>query len=305
MGRLLIIVQCVLLALLLVAPSRSDSVRESPPAIVAFAAQNGIPSSFVERGGVRFLLVPPGSFSFTAPSGDTHTITLRLPYYIQATPAFEGLTWAEARARGAAMTTANGDHVYRLPTEAEWTLAERAYATQDGAVAEMWCADWFGPPAEQDLSDPVGPREGRSRVVRSPGRPRRALSPDRTEPDLGARLVAELGWRGDREVTIRTVVRDLTGAVAGEKSGYRVHLIRILDRLADRQAGRVEEWTELEGTSPLEVRMFPGRYYLVAVDGDATGTLRMGPELKIHVAEGSHTFEVDVPGPRIPPPSKR
>ena len=71
-----------------------------------------------------------------------------------------------------------------------------------------WCRDWYKRRGYADAArqDPVGPRRGRSRVVRGGswrGGPwfcrsaeRRAIPPSSSEPNVGCRAVAE--WRADR-----------------------------------------------------------------------------------------------------------
>ncbi|MDJ0972983.1 MAG: hypothetical protein QNJ98_00810 [Planctomycetota bacterium] len=301
MGRLLVVVSLALFLLSMVVGPRIDAHGPAEPVVdayAAFAARHGVPASFVERGGTEFLLVAPGQFPWHAPSGDVHTVTMRLPYYIASSPVARRSTWHEVQELAARMTEANGDHRYRLPTEAEWALAQRRHPPKVGTTIGSWCADWFGPHPEQDLSDPVGPREGRARVVRQPGRVRCGVDPEQKHGSIGVRLVAEIGWRGDREVVFRTVVRDRAGQVVREAPGHRLRIIRILDRLGDRQAGRVEEWTDLPGTTPMQLRMFPGRYYVNAVIEGPDGTALVTTEHKILIEEGGHRFDVDVPGSR-------
>lgn len=294
MARALIAVQIALLAISIAGAAPCGVGSPARGAAARFAAEHGIPAAFVERGGARFVLVEPGTFPWRAPSGDVHTVAMRLPFYIQAQPMEAGATWHRAQRLAEQMTRANRDHRYRLPTEAEWMWAHARHPFPANGIEGSWCADWLGPHPEQDLSNPVGPRTGTERVALTPTQ-RLGRRPSVSDARIGVRLVAQLGWRGDREVHVRTVVRDRSGAIVGEASGLRLHVIRILDRLADRQAGREEAWTDLPGTTPLTLRMFPGRYYLRAFVEASDGTRRFGPEQKILVASGGHRVAIDAP----------
>lgn len=267
-----------------------------------FGLEHGLPHTIEPEPGLVMRLVAPGHLTRTAADGSDHDVWIRTPFYIsdEAFPSRgydHTLRWIRKKAAGWA------PHHVRLPTEAEWMLAAETHSVPrwdpDPHLPE-WCADWFAPVPPHDVSDPVGPQEGTQRVVRYIDFSRGGLVPTTHEDDIArARLVAEIGWKGNVPVTIRTVTRDVGGEIVEEVTGYRIRLIRVLDRLADRQAGRVEEWVDAPGTSPLELGMFPGRYYAVAVDTDPTGTERVGPELKIDVTREGGIHDVEVPGPRV------
>lgn len=118
----------------------------------------------------------------------------------------EQVTWGDAVRFCEKLSALDKENKYRLPTEAEWEYACRAggaecrygdileiawvfmntdegegsdghrpvgtkvpnrWGLHDmfGNVAE-WCADWTAPPAREDQTDPRGPGNGESRVVR-------------------------------------------------------------------------------------------------------------------------------------------
>jgi len=103
-------------------------------------------------------------------------------------PYAAGISWTDAQGFCAWLSEKEGKP-YRLPTEAEWEFACRAgtqttfwcggalpkedlnplgLKNMHSAIAE-WCADWYGPYADDDQSDPVGPASGLTRVVRGGG----------------------------------------------------------------------------------------------------------------------------------------
>jgi formylglycine-generating enzyme required for sulfatase activity len=114
----------------------------------------------------------------------------------------ESISWDEAVAFCKKLSELEGK-TYRLPTEAEWEFACRAGATGpyagDGNLDDIgwylgnagsethpvgslqpnawgfydmqgnvweWCADWYGPYAAGDATDPTGPASGTTRVLR-------------------------------------------------------------------------------------------------------------------------------------------
>ncbi len=148
----------------------------------------------------------------------------------------EGISWADAVAFCKKLSEMEGK-TYRLPTEAEWEYACRAGGTgrfagdklddlawyddnsdaqphpagskkpnawglldMHGNVAE-WCADWYGPYAAGESSDPAGPPAGKARVVRGGSfssfergcrcASRSSLSPAYQLKNVGFRIVME------------------------------------------------------------------------------------------------------------------
>ena len=56
----------------------------------------------------------------------------------------------------------------------------------------------------------------------------------------------------------------------------------------------IEEWKDLDGRTPLALRLRPGRYYAYAWRAGANEEIQ-GNEQKFDVAEGPHVIRVDVP----------
>ena len=168
---------------------------------------------------------------------------------------------------------------------------------------EEWCADWFAPYPPHATSDPVGPQSGTQRVLRG-GRwssrreqqecgARRGLEPHVSDQGVGFRLLIESGYHGRIRLGISAVRKDPEGKTVEQVDGFRIEMISIPRRLADRQAGIKEQWTLVERRTPTTLSLRPGRYYARLIDPAG----RRGLEQKIDIAApGPVVVELVVPG---------
>jgi len=137
------------------------------PEQIAEAARHGVPVAFENDLGMRFVLIPAGTFVMGSPEGEEgrgddetqHEVTISEPFYLQVTevtneqyrrlvpdhlPPCDGdpldkgaddlpvveVSWHEVSAFATWLSGRDeGGRTYRLPTEAEWEYACRAGTT--------------------------------------------------------------------------------------------------------------------------------------------------------------------------------
>ena len=278
----------------------------------------GIPTSFQIADGHRFVLIPAGRFTRVV-EGERYEVRISLPYYMQASPLpWTGVATDAALAAYAAEVSArNAPWQFRLVREAEWEHGMRAGA-EGGAAAgghvppgaaprNAWgvaagspglperCSDWFGPLANFGVADPRGPKSGQARVLRTGLEDRR---PARADEPFGLRLVAPVGYGLGAYGRCRVrFIAGRPGELLAERGApTRYALIRMEDRLAERDAGLIPRWAHLpvRGTS-VETTLVPGRYYVLLESGTrGTPGYCRGDELKF-TAEDQLTLEVPLP----------
>lgn len=153
--------------------------------------------------GMEFALVPTATYS-TGQNTDSklagiggpdydrspeHHVTISKAFYILKSPVAEnvfrqsGLTgspndisWNEAAAFCAWLSKHEG-RVYRLPTEAEWDLLFQRPPPGVSFQGREWVQDWHGIVPPDDVTDPVGPTIGMTKIVRD-GPNRESLPPE-------------------------------------------------------------------------------------------------------------------------------
>jgi formylglycine-generating enzyme required for sulfatase activity len=144
-----------------------------------------VPVAFENGLGMRFVLVPPGTFTMGSPPSEKHRdddekphrVALTRPFYLQITEvtneqrrqwrswlrsgegedrSFEGpeqpalrVSWAEAKEFAEWVETKDSTRSYRLPTEAEWEYAARA----GSATIYPWGADAAGVVLHGNVAD--------------------------------------------------------------------------------------------------------------------------------------------------------
>ena len=167
---------------------------------LAEADRAKVPAAFENAIGMRFVLIPAGTFQMGSPAGELgreddetqHQVTLTRPYYLQTTevtnrqirrwrpshdsgaerdgshslngddqPAVQ-LSWHDANRFIAWLNAREPDRGYRLPTEAEWERACRA-----GTSTPFWWGSWISSEQANYYWNATPYDEGRKREQRN------------------------------------------------------------------------------------------------------------------------------------------
>src|SRR4029077_9870059 len=128
-----------------------------------------------------------GGLEYDRPTA--HKVTLTKAFYILNNPvsgeaykqsslsgSANDVSWNEAADFCAWLSTHEGRN-YRLPTEAEWECVFQKMPTGVKMENREWVQDWHGVLPPDDVTDPIGPATGMTKVIRD-GAKREGLSPD-------------------------------------------------------------------------------------------------------------------------------
>lgn len=261
---------------------------------VEAARTNGVPVARVDPDGARFVYIPAGSFQREV-DGANYEVNLGVGFYIQL-DARSGMTHHAATAAAASASARDPIWDYRLPTEAEWAYARRFLPERAGP--REWMLDRFAALPTWIVSDPHGPREGATYVVRD-GKRRAGLEPEAQAADLGFRFVSPLGYGlgeyGATQVTFRLVDEFADRGAQALSGGYDLRVISMNDRLQARTLGVDAHWRRVRDPgSPVTLSMVPGAYYVYAERALAGQVLR-GKEMKFYVADDPVERTVPIP----------
>lgn len=184
-----------LVVLLALASARAADSTANPQSQLSPTLTNSL--------GMEFALIQPATFR-TGKSAEAklteiggldydrsaaHKVTLTKPFYILKNPVSEeaykrlglagsanDISWNEAAAFCSRLSERE-HHKYRLPTEAEWECVLQTMPNGIKIDEREWVQDWHGIIPPDDVTDPIGPATGTTKIIRD-GTKRESLSPD-------------------------------------------------------------------------------------------------------------------------------
>jgi hypothetical protein len=169
----------------------------------SYEPTDSLPLTLRNSVGMEFVLIAPKTFT-TGKNADSkltdiggldydhataHKVTLTKAFYVQKNPVSEeaykqsGLTgsandvsWNEAAGFCGWLSKREG-RKYRLPTEAEWESVFQNVPPGVKMENREWVQDWHGILPPDDVTNPMGPATGMTKVIRDAAK-RESLSPD-------------------------------------------------------------------------------------------------------------------------------